>query len=318
MVDKEDGFMGGFTGFDPRLNLSGFTALPNLFFDEVMAQVDSMAELKIILAVFRKTYGWLAGVDDKGQPIYKQQDAISYSQLQDLTGMSSPSVSAGLTKAIDDGYIVKVEQGNHLGKSSVYRVRLKEDGPPGDSGDREPLPEPEPPKPSDTPKDIIETEINKPNGLATKDVENVSKADLLKDFFGGPTEPEPTKKKKGASGWKSKNRELWNCNDLLSFYRDMFEVNYGISFGHITGKERANAKALCEGYGTETVAKVADYLFNNFGKLHYLPQDYPNFSIFYGWFKTLHADSLGLKKGDMKTREYDETKHIDRKGVNTW
>lgn len=323
-----------FEGFDPRLNLQGFTSLPNAFFDTVMAKIDSLAEMKIILAVFRKTYGWLSHIDQStGQAVYKQQDAISYSQLEEITGMSSPSISSGLTRAISDGFIIKMIQGDYSGKTSVYRVKMKGEDtpPPKDSG---PDPTPESPQ---TPPDLkrekkilskedwedfgVNTETDNANGLATKEVEkNDSKADILGDLFGPKTEDVPPKKKeKTRGGWKTKtNREMWNCNDLLGYYKDMFEVTFGVSFGHISGKERSTCNLLIEGYGSKTVAQVADYLFKNYRTLAYLPKDAAHFSIFYGWFKTLHSDALGLKQTDMKIREFDEDKHKGKDGVHGW
>ena len=49
--------MSGFQGSRPRQNLSGFTAIPNEWFDEVMAKIDNLAEMKIVQALFRKTCG---------------------------------------------------------------------------------------------------------------------------------------------------------------------------------------------------------------------------------------------------------------------
>lgn len=316
---------GTFQGFQPRLNMQGFTQIPNEFFDQVLPEIDSLAELKILLATFRKTFGWLSHIDkDTGQAVYKQEDAISYSQFEKLTGLSSPSISSGLSKAIEDGYMVRTEEGTYQGKSAVYRVKLKGEGPPppDDSGDKEPTP-PEPDFPDTTLKiktDIIQIDIEKdnmPNGLATKDVED-DKESILGDFFGQGQTEEAHTKKKTKSTWKSKDKIAWNCNDFLSYYRDMYELTFGVNFGHITGKERANAKALCDAYGSETVAKVAEYTFKHYKTIHSLPKDNIHFSIFYGWFKTLYAEMNGLTKSDMKTREFDEGKHIDRKDVLSW
>ena len=52
-----------FEGFRPRTELEEFTCVPNEFFDEVMSKVDGY-ELKILLAIFRKTYGWAKRIDE--------------------------------------------------------------------------------------------------------------------------------------------------------------------------------------------------------------------------------------------------------------
>jgi hypothetical protein len=307
-----------FDGFDPRLNLGGFTALPNNFFDEVLPQIDNLAELKVLLATFRKTYGWISHIDQQtGQPVYKQQDAISYSQYEQMTGLSSPSISSGLDRAIKDGYMEKVSQGSYGGRgtTSVYKVKTKDNTTPPPRK-TEPEPKPEPPV-----KPNIDTD-KKPNGLATKDVE-ASKQDMLSELFGTKEDTSPQKPKKsgGRGSWKSKSRETWNCNDILSYYKDMYEIKFGEPFGLVSGKERSKCKSLCDEYTTPVVAQVADYLFGNRPSLGYLPQDAPNFHIFHGWFKAIYQSMTGGGKPsqpNMSVREFSETKHIDRKGVNTW
>ena len=98
-----------FEGFRPRSKLEQFTAIPNEFFDEVMKNVNGN-ELKILLSVFRKTYGWVIGSDDKGNPVYKTQDSISLSQFQDITGIKSiNTVKKYLKSLIDKGYIIQTE-----------------------------------------------------------------------------------------------------------------------------------------------------------------------------------------------------------------
>jgi hypothetical protein len=326
--------MGGtkyFEGFAPRLNLTGFTSLPNSFFDDVLKDIDSMAELKIILTIFRKTYGFVSHINEKGEPVYKQQDSISYSQLQEITGLSSPSISSGLTKALEDGFIIKVEQGDYTGKVSAYRVKIKGEDTPPDQG---PGPEPKKPEPIKewpperyvTMDDFNYTDKNA-NGLATKDAEPEddgefdSPADALEDLFGTKTEEEP-KPKKQKSTWKTKDRTKWNCNDLLSYYRDLYESTFHQPFGHITGRERANAKALCDGYGADIVSTVAKWTFSHYTAVQGFPQGPIAFGLFYAWFKTLYNETNGIKtntiKPDMKGREFNPTKHSDKGDVNSW
>ena len=69
------------------------TQTPNELFDIHMRDMD-MAELKVTLAICRKTFGW-----------HKRRDKISLSQLEELTGMSRTSVIKGVQKGIGRGTI---------------------------------------------------------------------------------------------------------------------------------------------------------------------------------------------------------------------
>ena len=82
------------------------TPTPNQFFDEIMADINNLAELKCVLYVIRRTYGFLKFVD-----------RIAYSQFENGivtrdgkrldkgTGLSGPSITSGLVKAIEHGYL---------------------------------------------------------------------------------------------------------------------------------------------------------------------------------------------------------------------
>ena len=116
-----------FKGFKPRQDLSGFTAIPNEWFDEVLAKIDNLAELKIVQAVFRKTYGWVENWHN-GEAVFKIEDGISYSQFAELTGLSSASIAEGIKRAIEHGYIVQLKKGNfYTSESSVYKIRTIDD-----------------------------------------------------------------------------------------------------------------------------------------------------------------------------------------------
>ena len=69
------------------------TQTPNELIDEHMRDMD-MAELKVVLAICRKTFGW-----------HKQYDRISLSQLEEITGMSRTSVIKGARQGIGRGVI---------------------------------------------------------------------------------------------------------------------------------------------------------------------------------------------------------------------
>lgn len=116
-----------FNGFRPRAKLEQFTAIPNEFFDEVMKKV-SGNELKILLAVFRKTYGWVVGSDKNGNPIYKTQDSISLSQFQELTGIKSINTVKKHIKNLEKkGYIIQTKEHNaKQNKAACYALKKKE------------------------------------------------------------------------------------------------------------------------------------------------------------------------------------------------
>ena len=86
-----------------------YTQTPNLLFDELMKDM-SEAELKVTLAVIRKTFGW-----------HKEADLLSISQLVALTGMSRPSVIDGVSAGVERGFIVR----EPAGKSFRYRLSVK-------------------------------------------------------------------------------------------------------------------------------------------------------------------------------------------------
>lgn len=79
------------SNFVPEPN---YTQTPNYFFDEMLAEIDTMSELKVTLAIIRQTFGWR-----------KNEDQISLSQLEELTGMQRQQVVAGCKAALARGYV---------------------------------------------------------------------------------------------------------------------------------------------------------------------------------------------------------------------
>jgi len=72
----------------------GFVPVPNAYF-ECLADL-SGAELKILLAILRRTAGWR-----------KESDEISIEQLQQMTGLARNSVRAGLRGLLERGLVVE-------------------------------------------------------------------------------------------------------------------------------------------------------------------------------------------------------------------
>jgi len=73
------------------------TQIPNDLFDVLLPQM-GYAELKVTLAVLRKTLGW-----------QKRADKISLSQLKNLTGLSRPAIVEGLEQAEQRGTLTRKE-----------------------------------------------------------------------------------------------------------------------------------------------------------------------------------------------------------------
>ena len=83
-----------------------YTQIPNRLLEEHMAKMGH-AEFKVVMAVARRTFGW-----------HKRSDRISLSQLEDLTGLSRPSVISGVQEAMERGVLERTESGN----SYEYRL----------------------------------------------------------------------------------------------------------------------------------------------------------------------------------------------------
>ena len=115
--------MGDFEGFKPRQKLEQYTGIPNEVFDEVMSRV-SGNQFKVLMAIFRKTYGWVDGSDGKGNATYKIEDEIAQSQLMEMTGLSRNTVKSNLGKLIEKGLIIKVKDYKKgVNKAAKYRIK---------------------------------------------------------------------------------------------------------------------------------------------------------------------------------------------------
>lgn len=333
--------MAVYGGFRPRLNMVGFTSIPNEFFDEVLPNIKSLAELKVILAVFRKTYGWVDHIDhETGQLVYKEEDNISMSQFRELTGLSQPSCVDGVKRAIEHGYLERVKEGTFNGgnsadnESAVYRIKqVTEDSP-------EPSPKKETPKKhdlGDIKKEVKEKieEVNKTkkhderldDDMDFTDDSEVNISDpqeLLREFF-PPTNDEPApKKKKEPKTFKTKKPTEWNSNDLLAYFNTKYREKIGISAGPITMKDKSLAKKMLASYDTEDLIKAIDYYIENYLTITYLPSGYPSFNIFFGYRKSLIPEALNptMRKkpgGKNKFREFNEYDPDDEDtGGYTW
>lgn len=87
-----------------------YTQVPNTFFDDLLSQITSLAELKVTLAIIRSTFGW-----------HKNEDQLSLSQLEIATGMTRESVSNGIMEALKTGLVKRRKKG----QSFLYGLRME-------------------------------------------------------------------------------------------------------------------------------------------------------------------------------------------------
>ena len=309
-----------FNGFSPRPNMTGYTALPNEFFDKVLPQINNMSELKILLAVFRKTYGWVKEIDQQtGQPIYKLEDEISYTQFEKLTGLSSTSVATGLTRAQSNGYLEKIQQGNYSGTTSAYRL-VTTDGSKPDV----PKPRVQAPKPQEqqkTPPPIVRLDLGNEDIEVPKQVKGMSLADitgglvdgkpappksekdnLIEEIFGTtPTKPEP------------KGKESTPHQQFISNWYRCYYSTLNLTYGNLTGKEHGHIKSMLKDYDVSVLIKAMEYYFQNFKNIEGVPTDPPTITVFYSWRKKIIPFSQGIvtpsnNKPSRNAREFQQDK----------
>lgn len=87
-----------------------YTQIPNLLLEEHIKTMTE-AEMRVALAIARKTFGW-----------HKRQDKLSLSQLMNLTGMSRQGVINGIEAGIARGIIRRESDG----QSYLYELVIKE------------------------------------------------------------------------------------------------------------------------------------------------------------------------------------------------
>ncbi len=94
-----------------------YTQIPNAIF-ELMADKDAHlteAELRVVLAIARKTFGW-----------HKKRDKLSLTQLEKLTAMSRPSVKAGIDAAIARGLVRRTPDRDDKRGGFYYELMVEE------------------------------------------------------------------------------------------------------------------------------------------------------------------------------------------------
>lgn len=89
-----------------------YTMIPNILLDKQMAEMGE-AELRVVLAIARKTLGW-----------HKEIDTISFSQLALLTGMTKTGAYRGIQQALEHGYIGCIQHGRGRGSGDEYYLAV--------------------------------------------------------------------------------------------------------------------------------------------------------------------------------------------------
>jgi len=100
-----------------RIPAPNYTQIPNAIFDlmsDEKAHVTE-AELRVILAIARKTFGW-----------HKKRDKISLTQLEKLTALSRPSVKAGIDAAIARGIVRRTPDKDDGRGGFFYELMVEE------------------------------------------------------------------------------------------------------------------------------------------------------------------------------------------------
>jgi len=106
-----------------------FTRIPN----EIIEAMPTLgnAELRVLLAIARKTIGY-----------QKESDRISFSQIEDMTGLAHRHVSTALQSLTKRGFIGQEKVGKQAYEYSVKPVPVGNQFPTGTSSPREPEPVP--------------------------------------------------------------------------------------------------------------------------------------------------------------------------------
>lgn len=87
-----------------------WTQIPNDFIDQGGIKIVGVAATCIYWCIIRKTKGW-----------QKEKDAISYSQLEEMTGFNRNTLSKAIKKLLDNELIEAIKE---KGKTTVYQLRF--------------------------------------------------------------------------------------------------------------------------------------------------------------------------------------------------
>ena len=96
----------------PFQQQSRYTTMDNFIIDHVMPKISGSA-WKVLTVIVRKTIGW-----------HKEQDEVSFRQLQILTGIKSFTTLTKALKELESKDIIKVDRGDSKGITFIYALNL--------------------------------------------------------------------------------------------------------------------------------------------------------------------------------------------------
>lgn len=92
-----------------------YTQIPNIFLDKWLKEL-GFAELKILLVIYRKTFGF-----------HKIKDQISLSQLEEMTGLERTHLKPAIDKLIEKKLIERIVTGELGTQKTYYEAVIEED-----------------------------------------------------------------------------------------------------------------------------------------------------------------------------------------------
>lgn len=133
-----------------------YTQIPNIILDHWLP-ILGHAELKVLMAICRKTFGW-----------HKATDQISASQLEKLTGLKEYHVRKSAKSLMEKGMIIKKVHGDNGNQVTYYQIVITKDSNNLDRAQNEP-----PPGLVKSPtKETLPKEIKKDKSPSTPDLPN--------------------------------------------------------------------------------------------------------------------------------------------------
>ena len=128
-----------FLGFNT--SFKGYSQMANEWLDEICSQIDSMAELKIVLYVYRHTWGFQKKSDSPDEPAEHDKmkkittDEFMHGRKDENgermdrgTGLSDWSVKDGIARALKHGYIIcEVDDSDKARIKKYYGLKFRND-----------------------------------------------------------------------------------------------------------------------------------------------------------------------------------------------
>lgn len=92
-----------------------YTQIPNEMLDDWLHKL-GLAELKVLMVIMRKTFGW-----------HKTRDRISLNQLKEITGLEKTHISKATKSLVEKNLISKTVEGKKGTQNTFYELVLIED-----------------------------------------------------------------------------------------------------------------------------------------------------------------------------------------------